>query len=85
MKIIITESQLDDIKKEIKIKDIKLPNFINKSIENGKTSLGKHPSFPPDRDMPFVERILKKRYFEVGNDIAEIEDINETTLQRYFT
>lgn len=77
MRIIITESQLDGIKNEVRIKDIKLPSFIEKSIKSGKTSLGEHPSFPPDRDMSFVERILKKRYFEVGNDIAEIEDLND--------
>lgn len=77
MKIIITESQLDSIKREIKIKDIQLPSFIDKSIKNGKTSLGDHPSFPPDRDMSFIEKILKKRYFEIGRAIAEIEDIND--------
>ena len=61
-KFIITEEQLKYIRESVEIKDIKLPDFIVDSIKQNKTSLGKHPSFPPENEMSFESKILKKRY-----------------------
>lgn len=73
---IINDQQLSLLKEDVSIRDIKLPQFIIDSIKSGKTSLGKHPAFPPDSVDSFEEKILKKRYYELLSDVKKIEDIN---------
>lgn len=75
-KFIITESQLAYIKESVEISNIKLPDFIINSINQNKTSLGDHPSFPPGDELSFEEKILKKRYFELLNNVKKIDGVN---------
>lgn len=74
-KIIITEQQLNLIKQNIEMENIKLPDFIKNSIKQHKTSLGNHPSFPNNID--FEESLLKKRFFELTNNVKKINDIKD--------
>ena len=75
-KFIITESQLNQIRESVEIEKIKLPDFILNSIKQNKTSLGDHPFFPPGDELSFEEKILKKRYFELLNNVKKVEGIN---------
>lgn len=75
-KIIITENQLKFIKESIDIDDIKLPDFIVDSIKDHKTSLGDHPAFPPEDELRFETKILKKRYYELLNNVKKIDNVD---------
>ena len=75
-KFIITEEQLKSIRESVEIKNIKLPDFIAASIIQNKTSLGKHPSFPPENEMRFEDKILKKRYFELLTNVKRVDGID---------
>lgn len=72
-KFIITESQMRLIQESINIDEIKLPDFIIRSVKEYKTSLGNHPSFPPDDETRFEEKILKKRYYELLTNVKKID------------
>lgn len=74
--IIINEQQLKEIKEYIQIENIKLPEFITDSIRQYKTSLGKHNAFPPEKNIKFEEKILKKRYYELLTNIKKVDGIN---------
>ena len=84
MKFIISESQLKLMKESIEISEIKLPDFIENSIEQYKTSLGQHPSFPPENENKFETIILKKRYYELITNVKKVlgndGDISKKTL-----
>lgn len=75
-KIIITEQQLNFIRESVEIENIKLPDFILDSVKQHKTSLGKHNSFPPEKDIKFEIKILKKRYFELLKSVKRVDGIN---------
>jgi len=75
-KFIITEEQLNIIRESVEIKNIKLPDFIAASVNQNKTSLGRHPSFPPESGMRFEDKILKKRYFELLTNVKKVDGIN---------
>lgn len=75
-KYIITEKQLKLIKEQVEINDIKLPDFIISSIKQNKTSLGEHPVFPPENEIKFEEKILKKRYYELITAVKKVDGIN---------
>jgi len=61
-KIKITSKQLNEVKERLVEEQIenvvKLPNFLMNSIKDGRTSLGKHPSFPPEDEKRFEEKIV---------------------------
>ncbi len=42
--------------------DIKLPKHLVKSLSSHKTSLGDHPSFPPEDEDCFDYKIVNKRF-----------------------
>lgn len=75
-KYVITENQLKLIKESLDIEDVKLPEFISNSVKEHKTSLGDHPSFPPENETRFEIKILKKRYYELLTNIKKIDGIN---------
>lgn len=75
-KIIITKQQLNLIKESIEIEEILLPDFIKNSIKLNKTSLGNHPAFPPEDEITFQEKILKKRFYELLKKVKKIDGIN---------
>lgn len=76
MKLIITEQQLNIIRESVDIENVKLPDFIINSIKQHKTSLGKHNVFPPEKDIRFEIKILKKRYFELLKSVKRVDGIN---------
>lgn len=81
MKLKITSKQLNEINnkliEEIQINNLKLPNFIVNSIESHKTSLGEHPVFPPSDEIKFEEKILLKRFNELGRSLIKITDVEK--------
>lgn len=76
MKYIISENQLNIIKESLEINKVKLPDFLIHSIEQHKTSLGKHDAFPPEDETKFEEKILKKRYFELLNYVKKVDGVD---------
>lgn len=63
-----------------------LPKHIIKSLLDNKTSLGDHPSLPPDDEDKFLISLLEDYYSEICNNI-ELNDINaiKNELQKYIT
>lgn len=64
----------------------KLPKHIIKSILTNKTSLGEHPSFPPDEEEKFLLYLLEDYYTELCGsiDTNDIEVIKQD-LQKLIT
>jgi len=84
-KIKITSKQLNEVKERLVEEQIenvvKLPNFLMNSIKDGRTSLGKHPSFPPEDEKRFEEKILIKRFVELGKSLSKINDLEQYDKQ----
>lgn len=55
---------------------MKLPSYILSSLQNSKTSLGQHPSYPPDEEDSFIVSIVSD-YFENLSNSFEYDDVNE--------
>lgn len=55
--------------------ETKLPKYIINSIKTHSTSLGEHPSFPPDDEDSFLLKIVNN-YFNKLCDNVDIQDIN---------
>ena len=51
----------------------KLPSHILKALTNNRTSLGEHPSFPPEEEEKFVVNLLSNVFNELTDKI-DIED-----------
>ena len=76
-RIYITEEVANKLH-ELDITPLKeLPNDIKNVLHNHKTSLGMHPSFPPEEEKAFDFIITQKRFDEVA------QKINELNLERY--
>ena len=73
-KIIINESDKSKIMEYLSAQ--KLPSFLIDSLRKHKTSLGNHPSFPPESEDNFDEKIILKRFEDVKNDLSKIEDLD---------
>ena len=82
-KIIINNRQLKLLKESIDIENIILPEFIKNSIDSYKTSLGKQDSFPPEKNVKFEEKILKKRYYELFSNVKKVDGINGDISKRH--
>ena len=70
-KIYITEDiakQLSEITKPLS----ELPSDIKNVLKNHKTSLGQHPSFPPDEEESFDMILTKDRFLEVCSNIQAL-------------
>lgn len=55
---------------------MELPKHIFNALSNNKTSLGKHPSFPPDEEEAFLVNTALKYYSDLLKD-TEVVDVNE--------
>ena len=77
--------QLNEVKERLVEEQIesvvKLPNFLMNSIKDGRTSLGKHPSFPPEDEKRFEEKILIRRFVELGKSLSKINDLQQHDKQ----
>lgn len=54
----------------------KLPKHILNSLLSNKTSLGEHPSFPPEEEEKFLVYLLEEYYNNICDNV-ELNDINE--------
>ena len=82
-RIYITEeiaNQLQDITSSID----ELPKDIKMVLKNHKTSLGMHPSFPPEEEIPFDAMMTQKRFEEVIETIHkfDITDFSINGIQK---
>ena len=50
-----------------------LPKHILMALRDNKTSLGEHPSYPPEEEEKFIVNLLSKVFDEISGDI-NIED-----------
>ena len=55
---------------------LEVPKYILKSLENNKTSLGEHPSFPPDEEEKFIINAVANKFTDITNNL-EITDIEQ--------
>ena len=62
---------------------MKLPFYILKSLQDSKTSLGQHPSYPPDEEDSFIIGTVSD-YFNHLSDGIVYNDINELKLKFAF-
>ena len=53
-----------------------LPQDIKNVLRNHKTSLGVHPSFPPEEETPFDMEITKTRFDEVCSEVKKLNLTN---------
>lgn len=77
MKRIILSKITKGLVKESREDLFKLPPHIEKSLRKNKTSLGKHPSFPPEEEYSFDKKITLKRFDEIKDSIKDIDDITD--------
>ena len=60
-----------------------LPKHIINSLLTNKTSLGEHPSFPPDEEEKFLVYLLDDYYNEISNSVEiDDEEIIKQDLQK---
>ena len=61
-----------------------LPQDIKNVLRNHKTSLGMHPSFPPEEEIPFDVEITKMRFDEVCSEVQKLNlaDYSPKSIQR---
>ena len=55
---------------------LELPKHILKSLETNKTSLGEHPSYPPEEEEKFIINAVANKFTKI-TDNMEITDINQ--------
>ena len=53
-----------------------LPSDIVLKINNNETSLGNNPAIPDIFDVPFLSKILNKRFIDIKNSLKEIGSID---------
>ena len=60
---------------------MKLPKFLYERLKEHNTSLGNNEAFPPEEDVPFDYKVMKKRFNDVCDRLQYLEiqttDINE--------
>lgn len=84
-KILITEHHEKLIREAIEIENVKLPDFIVASIKQHKTSLGDHKAFPPESNVRFEEKLLKRRYYELLNSVKKVDGIDGDISKKNLT
>ena len=73
--IIITEEQKKTLKESILMDS--LPEDITNSILQGETSLKNNPAVPNVFEHSYLEKVLKKRFIEVVDELKKIGEIND--------
>lgn len=77
----------EDIARELENKIApmtELPQDIKNVLRNHKTSLGTHPAFPPEEEIPFDASLTLKRFNEVVDKAAalDLNDYSPSAIQR---
>lgn len=64
-----------------------LPQDIKNVLRNHKTSLGQHPAFPPEEEIPFDSEVTQKRFDEVCSEIQKLNlnDYSPKSIQKQLT
>jgi hypothetical protein len=81
-KIKITSNQLNRLQENTRwliedVKGVNLPVHLINAIQSDKTSLGNHPTFPPDDESKFVYKLLFDRYSDVLWELTRVyPDLN---------
>ena len=52
---------------------IKLPDYILKALRDNKTSLGDHPSFPPEEEEKFIVNLVSLVFEEMSENLGETD------------
>lgn len=73
--IVITEEQKKILKESILMDS--LPEDITNSILQGETSLKNNPAVPNVFEHSYLEKVLKKRFIEVVDELKKIGEIND--------
>ena len=73
--IVITEEQKKILKESILMDS--LPEDITNSILQGETSLKNNPAIPNIFEHSYLEKVLKKRFIEVVDELKKIGEIND--------
>jgi hypothetical protein len=77
--IYITEDIAKDLSEIMKPLS-ELPQDIKNVLRNHKTSLGIHPAFPPEEEIPFDELVTQKRFEEV---VSKVKGVNIDNYNAY--
>lgn len=57
-----------------------LPKDIKRALSRNLTSLGDHPSFPPEEEVKFDTKVTLERFEQVKQDILSIDDITDYSI-----
>lgn len=80
-RIIINEEMLADGHLKSMALMQELPKDIMKALSRNMTSLGDHPSFPPEEECKFDTKITLERFEQVKNDVLSIEDLSDYSVK----
>lgn len=85
IKVIIPSSKLKLINEANELNNnLSLPKHLLKAVRTHKTSLGEHPSFPPEDEKSFDYKIIYKRFKDLSDDLNKLDgisDFNEDNLK----
>lgn len=59
--------------------NVKLPTHILTALKDNKTSLGEHPSYPPEEEEKFIVELLSKTFNEL---IQKVRDMDYETMKK---
>jgi hypothetical protein len=57
---------------------IELPKHIINSINKNETSIGEHPSLPPDDENKFLLKVIKDTFYKLSDGVTGINELKET-------
>jgi hypothetical protein len=84
-KIIYITEEIADKLYQYNIPPLKqIPSDIKNALRNHKTSLGVHPSYPPEEELSFDRIITEKRFEEVYQKVLDLnlEDYSTKIIQK---
>jgi hypothetical protein len=79
-RIIINEELLADANLKTMALMQEPPKDIMKAVARSMTSLGEHPSFPPEEEIKFDRKVTLERFEEVKKDVLTIDDIEDFSI-----
>lgn len=80
-RIIINEEMLVDANLKSMAVMQEPPKDIMKALSRNLTSLGNHPSFPPEEEVKFDTKITLERFEQIKEDILSIDDLTDYSIK----
>jgi hypothetical protein len=80
-RIIINEEMLADANLKSMAIMQELPKDIMKALSRNLTSLGSHPSFPPEEEMKFDAKVTLERFEQVKEGVLSIDDLTDYSIK----